>query len=363
MVFSSVPVFLDPPNWPSQQPNQLQVSGCETNNAQHLPPPAPSANGGSGGGSGGGGGGGGGPGSIRPGSMTDRARLAKIPQPEAGLKCPRCESTNTKFCYFNNYSLTQPRHFCKTCRRYWTRGGAMRNVPVGGGCRRSSKRSSKGGSNNRSKSPGGSSTSTSTVSSNSCTTDIISQQLAHHHHPPPTTHLPFFSQNLHHLSEFGNLGLNFEALHIPNSLPSSAESSSVLSSGIISDHHQWKIPLFGNLHQQNGIYSNFMADQDHHHQQQTADFTNYQRLSKPLLESGFNHQLENININNNNNSMKILEDTQGVNNLSRNFLGIHPNEDQFWNSTTTTTTAGNIGWSSDQISDHFNSTSSTTHLL
>ncbi|KAJ0899740.1 putative transcription factor C2C2-Dof family [Helianthus annuus] len=74
--------------------------------------------------------------------MVDRARLAKIPLPEPGLNCPRCDSTNTKFCYFNNYNLTQPRHFCKTCRRYWTRGGALRNVPVGGGCRRN-KRSSK----------------------------------------------------------------------------------------------------------------------------------------------------------------------------------------------------------------------------
>ena len=94
----------------------------------------------------GGGAGGGGPtggSSVRPGSMTERARLAKIPQPEPGLKCPRCESTNTKFCYFNNYSLSQPRHFCKACRRYWTRGGALRNVPVGGGCRRNTKRSSK----------------------------------------------------------------------------------------------------------------------------------------------------------------------------------------------------------------------------
>ncbi|GKG23796.1 DOF zinc finger protein DOF5.7, partial [Tanacetum coccineum] len=36
--------------------------------------------------------------------------------PEQILKCPRCDSPNTKFCYYNNYSLTQPRHFCKTCR-------------------------------------------------------------------------------------------------------------------------------------------------------------------------------------------------------------------------------------------------------
>ncbi|KAJ0682238.1 putative transcription factor C2C2-Dof family [Helianthus annuus] len=52
------------------------------------------------------------------------------------LKCPRCNSLNTKFCYYNNYSLSQPRHFCKACKRYWTRGGTLRNVPVGGGCRK-----------------------------------------------------------------------------------------------------------------------------------------------------------------------------------------------------------------------------------
>lgn len=49
------------------------------------------------------------------------------------LKCPRCDSTNTKFCYYNNYNKSQPRHFCKSCRRYWTEGGTLRNVPVGGG--------------------------------------------------------------------------------------------------------------------------------------------------------------------------------------------------------------------------------------
>ena len=42
--------------------------------------------------------------------------------------------------------MTQPRHFCKACRRYWTRGGALRNVPVGGGCRRNKRSSSKSSS-------------------------------------------------------------------------------------------------------------------------------------------------------------------------------------------------------------------------
>ncbi|GER49761.1 Dof zinc finger protein, partial [Striga asiatica] len=111
------PIIGSSPAGPSPNPNPNQ-------NPLLPPPPGPS-----------------GP-AIRPNSMAERARLANIPLPEAALKCPRCDSTNTKFCYFNNYSLTQPRHFCKTCRRYWTRGGALRNVPVGGGCRRN-KRSSK----------------------------------------------------------------------------------------------------------------------------------------------------------------------------------------------------------------------------
>ncbi|GAB2225681.1 hypothetical protein Droror1_Dr00006483 [Drosera rotundifolia] len=64
-------------------------------------------------------------------------------QQEQQLRCPRCESTNTKFCYYNNYNLSQPRHYCKSCRRYWTKGGSLRMVPVGGGTRKNtSKRSS-----------------------------------------------------------------------------------------------------------------------------------------------------------------------------------------------------------------------------
>lgn len=58
------------------------------------------------------------------------------PHVEICPACPRCGSSNTKFCYYNNYSLTQPRYFCKGCRRYWTKGGSLRNVPVGGGCRK-----------------------------------------------------------------------------------------------------------------------------------------------------------------------------------------------------------------------------------
>ncbi|KAM7273175.1 hypothetical protein ACFE04_027839 [Oxalis oulophora] len=66
-------------------------------------------------------------------------RRLRPPHDQLALKCPRCDSTHTKFCYYNNYSLTQPRYFCKTCRRYWTKGGTLRNIPVGGGCRKNKK--------------------------------------------------------------------------------------------------------------------------------------------------------------------------------------------------------------------------------
>ncbi|KAI3747556.1 hypothetical protein L6452_10048 [Arctium lappa] len=70
-------------------------------------------------------------------------KTSSLRPPEQTLRCPRCDSPNTKFCYYNNYSLTQPRHFCKACRRYWTKGGALRNVPIGGSCRKNNKKATK----------------------------------------------------------------------------------------------------------------------------------------------------------------------------------------------------------------------------
>lgn len=61
-----------------------------------------------------------------------KRRQSQNPQPDP-LPCPRCDSKNTKFCYYNNYNKLQPRHFCKACKRHWTKGGTLRNVPVGGG--------------------------------------------------------------------------------------------------------------------------------------------------------------------------------------------------------------------------------------
>ncbi|CAK9322747.1 unnamed protein product [Citrullus colocynthis] len=65
---------------------------------------------------------------------TDQERVFK--KPDKIIPCPRCNSLETKFCYFNNYNVNQPRHFCKNCQRYWTAGGTMRNVPIGAGRRR-----------------------------------------------------------------------------------------------------------------------------------------------------------------------------------------------------------------------------------
>lgn len=104
---------------------------------------------------------------LRPQKMQDPTTFQpmkpQFPEQEQ-LKCPRCDSPNTKFCYYNNYNLSQPRHFCKNCRRYWTKGGSLRNIPVGGGSRKNTKRSSSSASKRAS------STSSSSVSSSSAAT-------------------------------------------------------------------------------------------------------------------------------------------------------------------------------------------------
>ncbi|KAF6135705.1 hypothetical protein GIB67_028276 [Kingdonia uniflora] len=70
---------------------------------------------------------------------------AKSPPPsqQQPLQCPRCESIDTKFGYYNNKSASQPRYFCKSCRRHWTQGGTPRYVPIGGGSRKRKRSSTK----------------------------------------------------------------------------------------------------------------------------------------------------------------------------------------------------------------------------
>ncbi|KAL4386492.1 hypothetical protein GQ457_09G029510 [Hibiscus cannabinus] len=313
MVFSSIPVYLDPPDW--QQPQSHQQAGVITSGSHYnsqLPPPPPAA-------------GVGGAGGVKPGSMPERARLAKIPQPESALKCPRCDSTNTKFCYFNNYSLAQPRHFCKACRRYWTRGGALRNVPVGGGCRRNKR--SKG--NNRSKSPSvvferqtGSTSSSGTLASNSCT-DILG------HMSLSAPQLPLLPP-LHHLGDYNSsdIGLNFGGIQPPVAVTGigtnmdfqgSSGGESMLANGLV---EQWRslqqvqqFPFFTSLEQhQNGLYP-FESDGV---EPPTSSYGGHHPLRSKPLENPIT-QLAAVK----------MEDSHGLN-LSRNFLGISGNDHQYW---------------------------------
>ncbi|KAI3467331.1 hypothetical protein Pfo_023994 [Paulownia fortunei] len=69
-------------------------------------------------------------------SESSASQEKTLKKPDKILPCPRCNSMDTKFCYYNNYNVNQPRHFCKNCQRYWTSGGTMRNVPVGSGRRK-----------------------------------------------------------------------------------------------------------------------------------------------------------------------------------------------------------------------------------
>jgi hypothetical protein len=78
-------------------------------------------------------------------ARNNRNQGARLPRPqlEEALMCPRCGSSNTKFCYYNNNNMSQPRYRCRNCVRTWTQGGSLRDVPVGGGGRKKkSKRSS-----------------------------------------------------------------------------------------------------------------------------------------------------------------------------------------------------------------------------
>uniref|UniRef100_A0A803L590 Dof zinc finger protein n=1 Tax=Chenopodium quinoa TaxID=63459 RepID=A0A803L590_CHEQI len=131
-------------------------------------------------------------------SSTSLERKVR-PQKDHAVNCPRCNSTNTKFCYYNNYSLTQPRYFCKTCRRYWTEGGSLRNIPVGGGSRK----------NNRSSTSALSSSSSKKLSSHDL---VAAQQQSHHfvHQNPNNKIHPHHHQQLHNLHHQGqDLNLGF----------------------------------------------------------------------------------------------------------------------------------------------------------
>ncbi|XWS59801.1 hypothetical protein CRYUN_Cryun08bG0152900 [Craigia yunnanensis] len=326
MVFTSIPAYLDPANW-QQHPNHQAGPSSSASHHQLPPPPPPPPSQPHGGG---------GAGSIRPGSMADRARLANIPMPEPALKCPRCESTITKFCYFNNYNLTQPRHFCKTCRRYWTRGGALRNVPVGGGCRRNKR--SKG---SRSKSPVSGNRQTASGSSNTISSNSTGSAdiLGLGSQGPPLT----FMAPLHNLTEFGgsDIGLNYGTISAPLGGTSdlSFQIGSALASGAGGGgaaapgtslltmtgldqwrlHHAPQFPFPGDLESSSGLYqfesggvepSGYGGGAGHQ--------------VRPKISSSIATQMASVKMEENNNQQQL--------NLSRQFLGV-PGNDQYWGGT------------------------------
>ena len=68
-----------------------------------------------------------------------KGKREQPPKPDYHVACPRCKSNETKFCYYNNYNIKQPRFYCRDCCRYWTEGGMLRNVRVGSGRRKTKK--------------------------------------------------------------------------------------------------------------------------------------------------------------------------------------------------------------------------------
>ncbi|XP_076900588.1 dof zinc finger protein 1-like [Bidens hawaiensis] len=145
-------------------------------------------------------------------SSSSFERRVIRPQKAAAVNCPRCDSTNTKFCYYNNYSLSQPRYFCKTCRRYWTEGGTLRNIPVGGGSRKNKRSSSSSTSSYSSK--------LSDLVVSSTSTTLLSQNpRIHHDQYGQDLNLGFPStNNFKNVSEFPQVP-NFDATRITNLMP------------------------------------------------------------------------------------------------------------------------------------------------
>lgn len=236
----------------------------------------------------------------------------------------------------------------------------MRNVPVGGGCRRNKR--SKGSSRSKSPAPdrqtGSGSTSTATVSSNSGG-DILG-----HLPQPPLPHLPFLPNlhHHHHLGEYGSAsggpGLNFGGIppQVVNTGGGDVEfqigGSGSGGSGL-GDHQQWRLQqqvhqfpfLAANLEPPTRLYPF-----DHHQGGENGELPRYisgdggQLHSKPLDTS---QELGPVKVEGNIH--------QGLNSLSRNFLGGLGLNDHHY--------LGGGGGGGNAWTDISTFTSSTNHLL
>ncbi|KAK1366421.1 F-box family protein [Heracleum sosnowskyi] len=207
-------------------------------------------------------------------NINSKAISAPRPQKPQAINCPRCNSTHTKFCYYNNYSLSQPRYFCKTCRRYWTEGGSLRSVPVGGGSRKN-KRSS---------------------SSSASASSLLSKKLPHetmisttsHQNPnikiyghegtqdlnlayPPITTNPSYTLGMpHEFSEFPNSSTISAQNNFSQFLKSGRGFSSFMSMIPVSDSNG-----FDNSGNHQGGYANALQGV---HQENTTTSTNHPKL-------------------------------------------------------------------------------------
>ncbi|KAK2657377.1 hypothetical protein Ddye_010429 [Dipteronia dyeriana] len=210
------------------------------------------------------------------------------------LRCPRCDSSNTKFCYYNNYNLTQPRHFCKTCRRYWTKGGALRNVPIGGGCRKNKSSSSSLVSNSVGKS-------STTTTANKMKT-VVGYEIAgrsglgngfdyHHHlhHQLPTSPVMWASpqnsqllailratQQSNHVKEEGGLGLINGTPLMATDQPS---SRTMVLDPLINNNNHVPSTL--------GLCSSLWKNNHHHQAQQYQQQQNGILVGHEVQNSGF----------------------------------------------------------------------------
>ncbi|PPD92108.1 hypothetical protein GOBAR_DD10935 [Gossypium barbadense] len=256
MVFSSVPIYLDPPNW--QQHNHHQHGGVGTGSTENpqLPPLPPPSHVGVGG-----------AGSIRPGSMADRARLAKIPQPEAALKCPR------------------------------------RRMPE-----KQENKSSSSKSTGSAEKQGGSN------STNAVNNNIPSEITGHL--PQQTPHLPFMA-SLQSFSQFGmgNIGLNFggSANGGQAEMGFHIGTNSGMSSPILSSAGHQQFPFFEPT---NGLYSLQSEGTEG-----SSSMVGESQLLRSITSSSRVSQLAPVKMKNNNN--------QGLN-LSRSMMNNASENNQYW---------------------------------
>ncbi|KAL2931855.1 Dof zinc finger protein DOF1.4 [Bienertia sinuspersici] len=193
----------------------------------------------------------------------------------------------------------------QACKRYWTRGGTLRNVPVGGGCRKNKrvKRPPNNNHNNHSTMVTSSSCTSADVSVNSGggggggltnssgshIQDLINGASSNHHHNHPLFYglptnsdinFPFSRYDLHqNPPQINGLGLGFS------------------SSGLV--HNMNTMNIHNNSHPQNTkqIFQDLISSSN---PTTTTTTTNTSSISS-LLASSL-HQIKGGNNNNNNNN-------------------------------------------------------------